>query len=80
MHTNEVEVLRAVRSLEAAHGATTVREVQAFCRFSSSSVAAYWLRKAVCAGLVAKRAGSVRTLRLTEAGRAVLVQEVQRCA
>lgn len=72
MNEQTVAVLKAVRYLEREFGATTVRDVQAHCQFTSSSIASYWLAKARARGFVTWRNGAARTIKLTEKGRASL--------
>lgn len=69
-----IATLRAVRYLERETGATTVRDVQRHCQFSSTSSARYWLADARHKGLVTWTDGQARTIRLTPAGALALME------
>lgn len=71
MKPRQLLALRAVDVFEREHGAASVRNVQKWCGWSSTSVADYWLRFALKDGQVERVHFG---LKLTPAGRAVMEQ------
>ena len=68
-----LSLVRFVAGYWEEHGyAPTIREIVHELDLSSTSIAAYWVRATVQAGLVKVDALHARTIRLTEAGRAML--------
>ncbi len=74
--SQKVSVLRAIDTHWRERGyAPSVRELAALMGFSTISAVSYWLRRLEGEGMVTENAGRARTLRLTEAGRALLAAE-----